>query len=162
WRFGFDRLLLGTAQSDEDTLVEGVAPWSELEGSTTAALGGLWHLVETLHEWSERLKAETTAQQWQARLNAMLDNLFLPDRDKPGEQMAIDDLREALAVFADAAQCLGDEPLPWRVARETLADALGQAGARQPFLSGGVTFCAVGALPGIPFRVVCLLGMDDS
>src|SRR5699024_6508563 len=28
WRFGLDRLLLGVMQSDEDTLIDGVAPWA--------------------------------------------------------------------------------------------------------------------------------------
>ncbi|MDT0634893.1 exodeoxyribonuclease V subunit gamma [Spectribacter hydrogenoxidans] len=162
WRFGLDRLLLGVAQSDDETLVDGVAPWSDLEGGATAALGNLWHLVEQLHAWSERLQSETTAVDWQERLNAMVAVLFRPDPQDHHEQAALGELHEAIAALGEAADCLGDEPLSWQAVREALIGELAVAGERQPFLSGGVTFCGLMPLRAVPFRVVCLLGLNDG
>jgi len=162
WRFGLDRLLLGTVQSDEESLAAGVAPWADLEGGATAALGSLWQLVERLRAWEETLRQPAAARAWQDRLNAMVDDLFAPDAGDRREGEALDEVRTAIAVLTDAAECLDEETLPWEAVREILVGELAVPAARQPFLSAGVTFCGLVPLRAVPFRVVCLLGMDDG
>ena len=162
WRFGLDRLILGTAQSDEESLTDGVAPWADLEGGSTAAVGSLWQLVERLQAWEETFRQPATARSWLDRLNAMVDDLFVPDAGEHQEGRALEEVREAIAVLGDAAECLEDEPLPWEAVREILAAELAMPASRQPFLSGGITFCGLVPLRAVPFKVVCLLGMDDG
>src|SRR5579885_1581037 len=43
-----------------------------------------------------------------------------------------------------------------------LRDALAAVAERQPFLLGGITFCGLVPQRAIPFRVVCLLGMNEG
>jgi exodeoxyribonuclease V gamma subunit len=52
--------------------------------------------------------------------------------------------------------------LPWSVVREALRGELERISERQPFLLGGVTFCGLVPQRSIPFRVVCLLGMNEG
>ncbi len=162
WRFGLDRLLLGFAQSDEETLVDGVAPWSDLEGGAAAALGSLWQLIEQLRTWEQTLQEPAPARTWQDRLNAMVDALFAPKDGDSHEAAALDEIRQSIAVLGEAADCLGEEPLGWQAVREALAAELSLPGKRQPFLSGGITFCGLTPLRAVPFKVICLLGMNDS
>lgn len=163
WRFGLDRLLLGLAQSDDEALVDGVAPWAGLEGAgAAAAVGGLWHLVDRLRTWDEALREPASAHAWQDRLNALTEDLFAPDAAERGEADALAEVREALAVLGEAGACLDDEPLSREAVREILVAELGAPGERQPFLSGGVTFCGLVPLRAVPFSVVCLLGMNDE
>ncbi len=162
WAFGLDRLLTGVAVADANALVDGVAPMVDLEGGATAALGELWLMIERLRHWRERLDAATCAGDWQERLNALTDDLFRVDPRDRDEHAALDTLNEAIAVLATAADCLGDETLSWDAVREVLDGELSATGTRQPFLAGGVTFCGLLPLRTVPFRVVCLLGMNDG
>jgi exodeoxyribonuclease V gamma subunit len=162
WRFGFDRLLLGLMQSDEEALIDGVAPFSRLEGNATAALGGLWLLCRRLQAWIGTAAEPASAAIWQDRLNAELDAFFLPDRHDTRECRALDEIRATIAVLGDARDCLDDEPLSWRAVRETIADELARPALRQPLLGGGITFCTMTALRSVPFRVICMLGMDEG
>src|SRR5262249_10205739 len=50
--------------------------------------------------------------------------------------------------------------LPSSVIRDVIRAALDAVPERQPFLYGGVTFCGLVPHRSIPFRVVCLLGMN--
>jgi len=162
WRFGLDRLLLGAVQSDPNTLADGVAPWTELEGGGTEAVGRLWWLLEQLRHWRDALAEPATGQRWQQRLLEMTDALFRVDPDDRDEQAALQAVREAIAELGRAGACIGDAPIAWEAVREVLDDALEEPAERQPFLAGGVTFCGLVPLRAVPFRVVCLLGMDDD
>lgn len=168
WRFGLDRLLLGVAQSDDETLTDGVAPWSDLEGGITAALGKLWRFEDTLAHVADELARPATPGEWQTRLNAMVDRLIEPSMDTPDEQRAVDSLRSIFARFDTAEACTRDKPLTedrtisWPAVRDSLRATLETAAERQPFLAGGITFCGMVPLRAVPFRVVCVLGMNDS
>lgn len=168
WRFGLDRLLLGVAQIDDETLIDGVAPWSDLEGGSTAALGKLWRFEQTLAGVADDLSQAATAGVWQTRLNAMVDALIEPATDTPDEQRAVDSLRHVFARFDAAEACTRDKPLTddrrlsWPAVRDSLRATLENAAERQPFLAGGITFCGMVPLRAVPFRLVCLLGMNDS
>jgi len=48
------------------------------------------------------------------------------------------------------------------VVREAVRGALDAVPERQAFLLGGVTFCGLVPQRSIPFRVVCLLGMNEG
>jgi exodeoxyribonuclease V gamma subunit len=52
--------------------------------------------------------------------------------------------------------------LPWSVVREAVRGALDAVPERQAFLLGGVTFCGLVPQRSIPFRVLCLLGMNEG
>ncbi|MAS10649.1 exodeoxyribonuclease V subunit gamma [Salinisphaera sp.] len=168
WRFGLDRLLLGVAQSDEETLTDGVAPWADLEGGITAALGKLWRFENTLSKIADALAEAATPGDWQIRLNRMVDLLITPAMDAPDEQRAVDGLRSVFAQFEAAETCTSEAPLAedrrisWPAVRDMLRSALDSASERQPFLAGGITFCGMVPLRAVPFRMVCVLGMNDD
>ncbi|MFP4131101.1 MAG: exodeoxyribonuclease V subunit gamma [Thiohalospira sp.] len=162
WVFGLDRLLLGSALDDGDTLVDDVAPWPELEGRDAEILGRLHHLVDTLTGWQETLDAERPPQAWHRLLNELLTSLFAPDTEDPAERTALEAIQEALTLLETAHQCTPETPISWAALHEEMRGALDDAGERQPLLTGGVTFCGIPSLAGIPARVVALLGMDDG
>jgi exodeoxyribonuclease V gamma subunit len=168
WHFGLERLLLGVAQADAETLVGGVAPWADLEGHETAALGKLWRFATTLTTAATKLTEPATPGQWQTRLNWLLDALVEPARDEPEEQRAVDGLRTAFAQLEGAeentrATPLGsDRRIAWEAMREHLRATLDSVAERQPFLSGGITFCGMVPLRAVPFGMVCILGLNDS
>jgi len=162
WVFGLDRLLLGLAQREEDILIDGVAPWSDLEGASGAAVGRLWLLLERLRFWRERMAEPADAATWHERLNAMAGELFAADPDDPDESAALDTVHEAAAVLEGAAAALGPAPLAWEAVREALRGAFAGSRQRQPMVTGGVTFAGLEPLRGVPFEVICMAGMDDG
>ncbi|MBA1149600.1 exodeoxyribonuclease V subunit gamma, partial [Ectothiorhodospiraceae bacterium WFHF3C12] len=163
WRFGLDRLLLGLAQADDQTLTDGVAPWSELEGGGTEALGRLWWLLERLRHWRDALAEPATPRAWRERLNAMVADLFQVDPEDRDEAAALAAVHDALGELDTAAANLGENTeLSWEAVREALGRALDDSGERQPFLGGGITFCGMVPLRAVPFRMVAILGMNDG
>jgi len=162
WSFGLDRLLVGVTMSDPDTLADGVAGVVDLEGGATAALGQLWLLIERLKHWRRVLPGQSSAIAWQEHLNNLCADVFFVDNDDRDEQRALQTVFEAIAALGSATDAIADTPLSWEAVREIIDRELEASGERQPFSAGGVSFCGLVPLRTVPFRVVCLLGMNEG
>lgn len=162
WQFALDRLLLGHASGSEDEIA-GVAPWPELEGSGLDALDTLVRLLRELARQRRVLGEAQTPARWRERLLHLLDAL-LPERPAaPRAQRALDRLRTLIDRFARDAEAAGyGGTVPPEVVRAHFADLLSQADTRAPLLTGGISVGRMVPMRLLPFRVICLLGMNDG
>ncbi|TAK38911.1 MAG: exodeoxyribonuclease V subunit gamma [Lysobacteraceae bacterium] len=166
WQFALDRLLLGHA-TDDAMLVAGddgvVAPWTELEGSALEALDVLLRLLRELSRQQRALGEAMPPAHWRERLLGLLEALVpRPPASRSGER-ALDRLRALIDAFAREAEAAGfDAPVPAEVVRAHFAAVLGEADTRAPLLTGGVSFARMVPMRLLPFRVICLLGMNDG
>jgi exodeoxyribonuclease V gamma subunit len=163
WSFGFDRLYAGwLAGNDAASLIDGtIAPLPGVAGGGVDAIGRLDRLVGTLRSLRESMRAERTLQAWSDWLIGAIDVLFLADTRDDREDEAMDSLRRVAGSLATQADAAGaSETFAWSVVREAVGEALRAIPDRQPFLLGGITFCGLVPQRAIPFRIVCLLGMN--
>ncbi|HEY6892697.1 MAG TPA: exodeoxyribonuclease V subunit gamma, partial [Rhodanobacteraceae bacterium] len=161
WRFALDRLLLGHAAGD-DTDIAGVAPWPELEGHALAALDALIHLLAIIERAALDVSDPHTPGDWQALLTTTLEALLPQNPSDAADARARDRVFGEIDAFGRAAEEAGlDEPLPANVVRAHFAARFAEPDTRQPFLAGGVTFCRMVPMRLIPFRAICLIGLND-
>lgn len=162
WQFALDRLLLGHA-SGSDADIAGVAAWPELEGSALAALDTLIRLLRELARQARQLGQPGTAAQWRERLLKLLDALLPATPSAPRAARALERLRTLVNGFATAAEAAGHAGnVPAEVVRAHFAEQLAQADTRAPLLTGGISFGRMVPMRLLPFRVICLLGMNDG
>ena len=164
WAFALDRLLIGHAAGDGgDEMVAGVAPYAELEGAALDALDALIRLLRVLARFERGLALELSPAQWSERLLGLLRAL-LPERPRDhADQRTLERLRSLIEAFAgDAQRAEFDAPVSPEVVRAHFRAALAEADTRAPLLTGGVSFGRMVPMRLIPFRVICLLGMNDG
>jgi exodeoxyribonuclease V gamma subunit len=161
WRAGLDRLLLSYALGGEDELVVcGIARSVTLEGGDAEGLGGFCRFAETLIDFSTLTETPVPPRDWADRIEALFSALL----GTGGEaQREAEPIRAALATLRDAQRWAGcDQPLSFAVIREHLGAALAEDRRGSGFLLGGVTICGLKPMRSIPFKVVCLLGMNHG
>ncbi|QIL19429.1 exodeoxyribonuclease V subunit gamma [Thermomonas sp. HDW16] len=162
WQFALDRLLLGHASGSDDEIA-GVAPWSELEGGALSALDALMRLLRVLARYQRALGEAMPPAQWRERLIGLLDALLPTPPSASSTQRALDRLRTLIDDFAKQAEKAGfDAPVPADVVRAHFTAKLTEADTRAPLLTGGVSFARMVPMRLLPFRVICLLGMNDG
>ncbi|RNF83642.1 exodeoxyribonuclease V subunit gamma [Lysobacter psychrotolerans] len=162
WVFALDRLLLGHASGDDGDIA-GVAPWPDLEGGGLAALDTLIRLLRVLARYERAFGEAMPAAQWRERLLGLLDALLPQPPQDPADQRALERLRGHIDGFADAARRAGFEgPVPSDVVRAHFGAQLAEADTRAPLLTGGISFGRMVPLRLLPFRVICVLGMNDG
>ncbi len=158
WQDAFDRLLIGAAVSAEVALVGDLAPVSGLRGSRAAELEPVLGLFDTLRTLRTLAAARRSMPEWCREFGTLIERLFGATRL---HEVALARVREALAGLSDAALQAGDLAIDAVAFRFAFEEALAQS-APAATASGAVTICPIGALRGVPFRVVCLFGMDEA
>ncbi|PNS08792.1 exodeoxyribonuclease V subunit gamma [Solilutibacter silvestris] len=172
WQFALDRLLLGHASDSEDFITgesstgessAGVAPWTNLEGSALAALDAVLRLLRVLARHQRLFGEAMSPAQWRERLLALLDALLPRSPATVQGQRALDRLRTTINAFAEDAERAGfTAPIAGEVVRAHFTAELSAADTRAPLLTGGVSFARMVPMRLLPFRVICLLGMNDG
>ncbi|MDR3388328.1 MAG: exodeoxyribonuclease V subunit gamma [Rudaea sp.] len=165
WQFGFDRMYAGLllGQDTPTAGFDGILPLQGVSGTATEAIGQLDHLLGELRRARAGFATSRSLRQWSEWLLNLIDAMFQADLRDDDEQSALDSLRRLVADLAVQADAAGQGTLlPWSVVRDVLRGALDNVAERQPFLLGGVTFCGLVPQRSIPFRVVCLIGMNEG
>lgn len=160
WRFGFDRLALGYAVRGDGAFLGGVLPYEEIEGQAAELAGRFIHFCETLFAAADTLSSAREMPEWQRIVHALLAALFLEDSPQAWQ---VQKIRDSLAQIALEAQDAGfSQPLDLDGLVILLKEKLSGQATAQGFLEGGLTFCGMLPMRSIPFKVVCLLGMNDG
>jgi exodeoxyribonuclease V gamma subunit len=159
WSRGLDRALAGVFYSDSSVrVVADTAPLDGIEGQEARPVGilaalldriaALRHAIaETLprSEWAHlisagvrMLAAPAWGDEWQlAQLERLLGEMF-PDADGSDPLLSLAEAQSAIAGWTDPSP----SPLHFR--------------------TGNVTVCTLVPMRSVPYRVVCLVGMDDD
>ncbi|MGS3144341.1 exodeoxyribonuclease V subunit gamma [Aeromonas sanarellii] len=159
WLFGLRRMLLGFAMGDGEP-VAGILPYADIEGQQGLALGKLAWFVDSLAEFLPRLKQAQPLPEWHACLNALLDRFYLADED---EERQLQLIRSQLTDWqAQLGEARFEQAISADLLQDYLGSVLGESRSSQRFLAGQVNFCTLMPMRSIPFRQVCLLGMNDG
>jgi exodeoxyribonuclease V gamma subunit len=160
WIFGVRRMLLGYA-SGAGASFGGIEPYFEVAGLDAALAGSLAQLIETLLAWRASLAQPRTPAEWGEQARALLAAFF--DGSEETDRLTLAQLREALQSWLETCENAEfAEAVPLAVLREAWLGALDEPTLNHQFVSGGVTFCSLMPMRAVPFRVVCLLGMNDG
>jgi exodeoxyribonuclease V gamma subunit len=161
WRAGLDRLLLGYALPGGGTrLFAGVLPYDEIEGDAAATAGRLVTFADALFRTAADLQAPRSAAAWPDRLRALAGDFLDPEEAEEGARGSVLAAITAMEAHARQAEFAGD--LSLRVVRLCLQGLVEADGGRAPLAAGSVTFSGMVPVRGIPFAVVCLIGMNDG
>ncbi len=86
-----------------------------------------------------------------------------PPRPARPTASALERLRKLLNQFADdAAGWFRRRRAAGEVVRSHFAGVLGEADTRAPLLTGGISFGRMVPMRLLPFRVICVLGLNDG
>lgn len=189
WAFGIKRLILGYALRDDAPLYQ-ASPQTPsylvvagVEGQSAQALGKLLNFIEVLDETTLQLALPQAPCQRLFELTELLTAFYAPDED---EREQLQEIRDAIATLEQEllAASPADSPataydlnpnfldqsglhsnalnLSIEVLAQWFTQRLTESRVGQRYLAGSVNFCTLMPMRSIPFKVVCLLGMNDG
>jgi exodeoxyribonuclease V gamma subunit len=159
---GLERLMLGYAlPADVREPFGGTLPAGPVDGAEALWLGALGRVLERLDRLRRALATAPAPKPaaWTTHLGEALDDFIRPAAD---ELEDLREVRESLQRLAAQWQHSGfDQPLPLDVVRAALERLLDDP-ARGGVPGGSVTFSSMSSLRSLPYRVICVIGLDDG
>ncbi|GAA6186335.1 exodeoxyribonuclease V subunit gamma [Aliiglaciecola sp. NS0011-25] len=162
--FALERLLSGYAMSGEFLFTGRVsedlpiAPYKDIEGQRAIALGKLYQFALLLQKVLKFcLQSDTLDNKVQQSLS-FIELIYSVDEN---EQVYLNQLRQALESMQDHINQFNQNVCQDVFVAE-LTQRLQDKGVGQRFLAGKVNFCTLMPMRSIPFKIVCLLGMNDQ
>lgn len=164
WLFGIQRMLLGYAMSDSAGLFEShnetIAAYNEVQGMNAELAGKLAHFIERITYYRQKLSNTQSIEEWRDLLVQLIDDFF--EVELEGE-MVLKSIRDTLTQLKEQlTDAQYTPPLSPSILYQYLNNKLSGARISQRFLAGQVNFCTLMPMRSIPFKTVCLLGMNDG
>ncbi|WP_416411807.1 exodeoxyribonuclease V subunit gamma [Pantoea sp. App145] len=160
WRFGLQRMLLGYALESQNGDWQGILPYDESTGLIAELAGHLAELLSRLEAWRTRLAQERPLNDWLPLCRELIDSFFSGDSESEAALMLVEN--QWKQIIEQGMQAAYAQPIPVTLLRDELRSRLDQQRISQRFLAGPVNFCTLMPMRSIPFKVVCLLGMNDG
>ncbi|MBU4503259.1 MAG: exodeoxyribonuclease V subunit gamma [Proteobacteria bacterium] len=162
WRAGIDRMLLGYAMpGHERDMFCGILPYDNIEGNEVKILGRFLEFLDRVFMSVKDLNQAKTLSGWHDALNSIIDR-FLPRNDDDIER-EIEFIRHVINDILRIQELSDfDENIDIEVIKTYLERRFKREDLGSGFISGGVTFCAMLPMRSIPFKVVCLAGMNND
>ena len=159
WQQAVERLALGWMLPEGGNgMWQGVSAWHS-NVNQLDVFSGFAEFIRTLADMAAQWQEPANVKSWVQRCRDLLEKLFAPDMD---DQYAKQQFEQSLAKWQEEAQLAEfDGLLPCETVIRHIRrflDSESQAG----FLSGGITFCSMVPMRSLPFKMVCLLGLNDG
>lgn len=176
WQFALNRMLYGYAvghdacsvqstdnstDNSADNRWQQLEPFSEVAGIEAQAVGALAELITLLQHYWRALAISESPTNWHHLLAALLEQLFLASNDS--EQLLLNRLRDTLDDWLNStneAEFTG--ALRYNIVLDVWLAAVDEPNLQQRFMAGSVNFATLMPMRAIPFKYVCLLGMNDN
>ncbi|UDW84044.1 exodeoxyribonuclease V subunit gamma [Pasteurella canis] len=160
WQAGLERMILGYAMREENGLWQDNLGFDSSYGLQGQLTGRLAEFVDVLVQWTHCIQIAQPIEQWHKSLNNLLSDFFERNESNISTLLYI---QQQIDQLVEEVQKTDFEEA---ISIDVIAEALGTLLENDPntmrFLAGKVNFCTLLPMRSIPFKVVCLLGMNDG
>lgn len=160
WQAGLERMILGYAMREEHGIWQDSLGLNSSYGLKGELAGNLSHFFTALSALHETLQQAHSIEKWQEILTALLSDFFMQNEDTSDTVFYIQEKINELAEHLKALHFT--EELQADVIADVITMKLEDAPNSLKFLAGKVNFCTLLPMRSVPFKVVCLLGMNDA
>ncbi|ABF14066.1 exodeoxyribonuclease V subunit gamma [Candidatus Palibaumannia cicadellinicola] len=162
WEFGLNRMLLGYAIDSSNGIWQGILPYDESSGKRAELIGNLAELIMRLRRWRKNLKKPRKLTEWLHCASDMIKDFFVTNVNKEVETALVIILDQWQQILQCGIKANYDQPVSIARLYDELNMRLQQKHLNQSFISSNIIFCTIMPTSSIPFKVICLLGMNDG
>jgi exodeoxyribonuclease V gamma subunit len=156
WSHGIDRLLAGFIEAPRRET--SLAAEINLTQNEFFALGQLQKLLDDLAGWQRLVAQPQPAWRWLQLVNRLIERSLQPDEEQLWQLRSVQD---EIAAWRDQDAATGSATvISASVVGHLLRQSLQASTAQANYLNGAVNFCNLIPMRTLPFKCVCLVGMD--
>jgi exodeoxyribonuclease V gamma subunit len=165
WWFALKRMVAGYAigelEAKDSSPWHDIEPYAEVSGLSAALVGCLADVVRVLELWWQRTRTAQPLTDWVLHGEWLLEQFFKSDDDS--DRLLLAKLSDELYQLRDiGVEADNDSLLRLPIFKDAWLERVDQQNLNQRFLAGAVNFATLMPMRAIPFKYVCVLGMNES
>jgi len=161
WAFGIRRLILGYALGQNQVWSNTLA-FTGVRGLDGPLMSKLLTWVDAVEALNMSLSGDHSPTEWVKILRSVKNSFFDASADEAQERL-LERIFEPLDQWELICKGCGlGSDIPLHVVRDYWLSQLEDIGLQKRFFGGGVQFGTLMPMRSIPFKVICLLGMNDG
>lgn len=160
WQQAIERLILGwlVPENKQQNLWQNKIAFHSRPDHLNV-LSAFSQLIRALNDIREIWQTPVSIEEWTNRVRQLLNQFFAPTAD---DQNALQQLEQTLSQWQAEAQLARlDLTISADIAVQHVQRFLSSQNEDR-FLRGGITFCSMVPMRSLPFKVLCLLGLNDG
>lgn len=158
WQYAIERLLMGYAIPQRLGIVDDIVPFDCVEGSGVVVLENILNFLHVLFHFYDEAQRPKTLSQWKEFCNQII-TAFL---DSEQHSKDYEELQRLLSLESEAFEINLRHTFDFLVIKDWINTYIAEQKVSSNFLTKGITFCQLLPMRSIPFKVVCLLGINDG
>ncbi|QLB39927.1 exodeoxyribonuclease V subunit gamma [Mannheimia pernigra] len=160
WENGLNRLLLGSSLKESHGIWENTLAFSDSYGLNAELVGRLASFVSVLLEWVKRIQLPQSLAQWHLAVKTLIADLYQENAENAASILLLNTVNDEVLALISTTRFA--ENLHIEILALIFNQQLNQSSQQLNFLAGRVNFATLLPMRAIPFKVVCLLGMNES
>lgn len=160
WENGLNRLLLGCSLKEESGIWDDCIAFDESYGLNAQTSGQLSHFICKITDWVAFLQQPHDIEEWRVALVSLIEDFYIENETTTYSLLQ---LHDALETIVEHIQKGGfKDRIENEIIISLLSDELENSKSQLNFLAGKINFATLLPMRAIPFKVVCLLGMNEK
>ncbi len=162
WQFGLDRLLIALAvQPGDRVLVEETSPFGDVQTDNRDRLSRFVEFSQCLFDIVRAFSVPKTPHDWAEILRQILHNLLSEDNLNYADELTL--IRQEISRFVKTCRtALFNQKITFSVVKKVLQKRLESFEYRKAWHPFGVTFADIEYMSCIPFKIVCVMGLNEG
>ncbi len=158
WQYAIERLLMGYAIPQCVGIVDDIVPFDCVEGSVVVVLENIFNFLDVLFHFYDEAQRPKTLSQWKEFCNQIITAFF--DTELHSKDYEV--LQRLLSLEPEAFEINLRHTFDFLVIKDWINTYIAEQKVSTNFLAKGITFCQLLPMRSIPFKVICLLGINDG
>ncbi|MGX3021084.1 exodeoxyribonuclease V subunit gamma [Ursidibacter sp. B-7004-1] len=160
WENGINRLLLGTSLKEQNNSWQDILAFNESYGLSADLVGSIAKFIEHLTAWFGFIQYAQEIDDWKSQLTELITQFYSDNNEYAETILVLQQTIEKVVNYIKTAKFT--EKINIEVIAQLFERYLNQERSNLNFLMGKVNFCTLLPMRAIPFKVVCLLGMNEG
>lgn len=160
WLMGLNRMLLGYMMESKLESWQNIFPYDESTGLNAELVGFLSDFILMIAKWRNLLTQSHSSCQWLHLCADLLADFFISDVNSEPLLLMIKEQWQKILHQANIADY--GKAIDIVILKNFMQTKFDNHYLSHRFLVGKINFCTLMPMRSVPFKVVCLLGMNDG
>jgi len=161
WKHGINRILLSYSMSPTKKIWQKIPTYSLSNNVINELIGKLSDFIDTIDKWRQKLKHPKLLKRWYIIIQELIDDFFCKEDTLTSKKLILIE-KEWKSLINSGIQNKFTKKINIFLLKAEVFSKIYKKFINQQLFLGSTIFCNLTILRGTPFKVSCILGLNNN